>query len=404
MKRFFEKFKGVKPIDVLHIFLFVAALPIALVYKLFRRDLWLICDNGAEASDNGYWLYEYIRREHPEQDCLYAVNKNSRDRDKVAALGKPVNYGSFLHWILYLTAKVNISSQKGGKPNYAVCYLLEVYGILRNKRVFLQHGVILTDIEFLYYENTKMDMFVTSTYREWEYVNSHYGYPEGVVQLLGLTRFDRLHDFETVPKQILIMPTWREWLGEGSLVKNIEKDKENFVSSDYYKRWSAVIKSDRLREICEKYGCTVMFCPHRDTQRFLSCFETDNPYLTVCDYDHFNVQELLKSSAFMITDFSSVQIDFAYMKKPLAYFHFDYKEYTEHHYHMGYYSYEKDGFGPAFSDENELLSYVEQAAANNFVNDEKYLNRHSEFFTLYDTDNCKRNYEAIKERYRSIDN
>ena len=399
MQRFREKLKGVKPRDYFHILLFLLALPIALVYKLFRRDLWLICDNGAEASDNGYWLYEYIRREHPGQDCVFAVNRDSRDREKVERLGKTVAYGTFMHWILYLTAKVNISSQKGGKPNFAVCYLLEVYSIMHNKRVFLQHGVILTDIEFLYYENTKMDMFVTSTYREWDYVNSHYGYPEGVVKLLGLPRWDRLHDFNTVPNQILIMPTWRGWLGEGDLVKDREKDRQNFMSSDYYKNWNAVISSKRLTEICRKYGCTVMFCPHRDTQRFLDCFETDNEYLTVCDYDHYNVQELLKSSAFMITDFSSVQIDFAYMKKPIAYFHFDYKDYTERHYHKGYFEYERDGFGAVFERPEELLDHVEQAAANGFKNEQKYLDRHRKFFTLYDTDNCKRNYEAIRERY-----
>ena len=399
MRRFTEKFKQVKPRDILHIFLFLFALPIALVYKQRRRDLWLICDNGVEAADNGFWLFEYIRREHPEQDCVFAVERNSRDREKVASLGKTVDYGSFRHWVLYLTARVNISSQKGGKPNFAVCYLLEVYGILKNKRVFLQHGVILTDIEFLYYENTKMDMFVTSTYREWEYVNSHYGYPEGVVKLLGLARFDRLHDFDTTAKQILIMPTWRDWLGTNALAKDAAKDRQNFESSEYFKRWSAVVKSSRLREICEKYGCTVMFCPHRDTQRFIELFKTDNPYLTVCDYDHFNVQELLKSSAFMITDFSSVQIDFAYMKKPIAYFHFDYDDYTQRHYHKGYYDYERDGFGPAFGSEDDLLDYVESAAAAGFVNEDKYLKRHEDFFTLYDTDNCKRNYEAIKERY-----
>ncbi len=55
--------------------------------------------------------------------------KNSVDYENVKKTGKTVKYGSFAHWILYLTAKVNISSQKGGKPNYAVCYLLEVYGI-----------------------------------------------------------------------------------------------------------------------------------------------------------------------------------------------------------------------------------------------------------------------------------
>ncbi len=370
-----------------------------MIYRIFRRDLWLICDNGVEASDNGFWLFEYIRREHPEQDCVFAVNKNSRDRAKVEKLGKIVNYGTFMHWILYLAAKVNISSQKGGKPNFAVCYLLEVYGILHNNRVFLQHGVILTDIEFLYYENTKMSMFVTSTYREWDYVQSKYGYPEGVVKLLGLPRFDRLHDFDVVPKQILIIPTWRDWLGTDALSKNLEKDKQNFISSEYFKRWSAVVKSEKLKEICEKYGCTVMFCPHRDTQRFIDCFESDNPYLTMCDYDHFNVQDLLKSSAFMITDFSSVQVDFAYMKKPLAYFHFDYEDYTAHHYHKGYFDYEEDGFGAIFSDENALLDYIEKKASENFVNDPIYLERHKNFFTLYDTKNCERNYNAIKERW-----
>ena len=341
MKRFIEKFKGVKPVDILHIFLFLFALPISLVYRINRKDLWLICDNGTEASDNGYWLFKYIRENHPEQDCVFAVHKTSVDFDKVNSLGKTVEYGSFMHWILYLTARVNISSQKGGKPNFAVCYLLEVYGILKNNRVFLQHGVILTDIEFLYYENTKMSLFVTSTYREWEYVNSRYGYPEGVVQLLGLPRFDKLHDFNTVPSQILIMPTWRDWLGTNSLAKNPERDRENFAGSKYYKMWSSVVKSERLKEICKQYGCTVMFCPHRDTQRFIDMYETDNPYLTICDYEHFNVQQLIKSSAFMITDYSSVQIDFAYMKKPLAYFHFDYEDYTLHHYHKGYYDYEK---------------------------------------------------------------
>lgn len=399
MSRFIEKLKLVKLRDILHIFLFIFALPIALVYRCFRRDLWLICDNGIEASDNGFWLFKYICEEHPEQDCVYAVCKTSVDYDKVKNTGRVVQYGSFRHWILYLTARVNISSQKSGKPNFAVCYLLEVYGILKNNRVFLQHGVIFNDIAFLYYKNTKMSMFVTSTYREWEYVDSVYGYPKGAVQLLGLARFDRLHDFNTVANQILIMPTWRDWLGTNALSKNIEHDKKKFCESDYYKNWSRIINSERLEEICQRYGCTVMFFPHRDTQRFIDCFKSDNPYLTVCSYPEYNVQELMKSSAFMVTDYSSVQFDFAYMKKPLAYFQFDYEHFYQAHYQKGYFDYYTDGFGPVFKDENGLMDYIEKMAEKSFVNDEKYLKRHKEFFTLYDTDNCKRNYEAIKERW-----
>lgn len=399
MNRFFEKLALVKPRDILHIFMFILALPVSLVYRLFRMNLWLVCDNGIEASDNGFCLFEYICKNHPEQDCVFAVYKTSTDYEKVRKTGKTVKYGSFMHWVLYLTARVNISSQKSGKPNYAVCYLLEVYGILKNTRVFLQHGVILTDIDFLYYKNTKMSMFVTSTYREWEYVNERYGYPKGVVKLLGLPRFDRLHDFNTVPRQILIMPTWRDWLGTNALAKNPERDRENFCQSDYFKYWSKLINSERLKQICEDFGCTVMFCPHRDTQRFITCFESDNPYLTVCSYPQYNVQELMKSSAFMITDYSSVQIDFAYMKKPLAYFQFDYERFSREHYKKGYFDYNDDGFGPVFNIESSLLDYIESMAENNFENAEMYLSRHKDFFTLYDTDNCKRNFDAIKEMF-----
>ena len=401
MSRFREKLKFVKAKDILHIFLFIFALPIALVYKLFRRDLWLICDNGVEATDNGFCLFKYICENHPKQDCVYAVNKTSVDYENVKNTGKTVNYGSFKHWILYLTAKANISSQKGGKPNYAVCYLLEVYGILRNKRVFLQHGVILTDIEFLYYKNTKMDMFTTSTYREWEYVNNNYGYPEGVVKLLGLPRFDNLHDFKTVKNQILIMPTWRDWIGTDALEKNAEENAKVFMESDYYKNWNSVINSKRLEDICRKYNCTVMFYPHRDMQRFVTCFSKSNPYLTICRYPEYKVTELMTSSAFMITDYSSVQIDFAYMKKPLAYFQFDYERFCKSHYGKGYFDYTDDGFGPVFGDVESLMTHIEKMAETSFENIEPYKSRHTAFFDLYDCKNCKRNYEAIKERYSS---
>lgn len=399
MKKFFKKFKNVKPLDILHVFLFLFALPIALVYRLKRKDLWLICDNGNEAADNGFVFFKYVCENHPEQDCVYAVYKTSKDFETVRNTGKTVEYGSFRHWILYLTAKVNISSQKSGKPNYAVCNLLEVYGILKNNRVFLQHGVILTDIEFLYWENTKMSMFVTSTYREWEYVNGHYGYPEGAVKMLGLPRFDQLHGKTPEKGQILIMPTWREWLGEAALTKNVKKDIARFTGTEYYKRWNEVLCSERLRLLCESYGCKVMFYLHRDAQRYADCFSTENPYITVCRYPEYNAGDLIRSSAFMVTDYSSVQVDFAYMKKPLCYYHFDYEEFSLKHYHKGYFDYETDGFGPVFKNVDELIGYIESAAKNAFQNGEPYLSRHKEFFNLYDTDNCKRNFEAIKEKW-----
>ena len=397
--RFFKKLKYVKLRDIGHIFLFAAALPFALFEKTRRKDLWLICDNGKEAADNGFVFFKYLCKTQPAWDCVFAICRDSPDRERVEAVGKTVDYGSFRHWVLYLTARVNISSQKGGKPNSAVCYLLEVYGLLKNNRVFLQHGIILTDIEFLYYKNTGMSLFVTSTTREYEYVRDNYGYPSGVVKLLGLPRFDNLHNLPPAEKQILIMPTWREWLGYSSFVKDFDKNLTEFRNSEDYRRYLELINNKKLTKLCEEKGYSVKFYLHREAQRFADCFFSDNKNLIICKYPEYRVDELLKSSTFLITDYSSIQTDFAYMKKPLCYFQFDYERFTKEHYKKGYFSYQEDGFGPIFKASDEVVDYVTELAEINFKNPDKYRSRQDDFFDLYDADNCKRIFNAIKDKW-----
>ena len=394
---FFQKLQRVRIGDIGHIFLFLFALPVALVYRLFRKNLWLVCDNKNEARDNGYWLYKYIREKYPEQDIVYAINKKSRDFLRVKDLGKTVNYGSYLHWILYLTAKKNISSQKGGKPNAAVCYFLEVNGILKNTRVFLQHGVIKDDMPWLYYENTKMKMFVCSTFREWKFVSETYHYPDGYVRELGLCRFDGLHDFEVKPKQILLMPTWRSWIATPTSASYEIEDVSEFENTEYFRAWNEFLNSGRLADILEKNDMKLVFYPHRDMQMFLDKFGINSDRIITAKFPEYDVQELLKESAYLITDFSSIAMDFAYMKKRLMYYQFDYEDFRKGQYGEGYFSYENDGFGKVCYTLETALDEIEKAVRENFVNEEIYLKRHDEFFDLFDTNNCERNYRAVKE-------
>ena len=165
-QKIFEKLKMVRLSDLVHIFKFLLALPIAWIVKRSHRDLWLICDYEMEARDNPYWLFKYIREEHPEQEIIYAINPHSADYERVAKLGPTVAYGSLKHWIYYLAASKNISSQKGGKPNAAICFALEVSGLLKNTRIFLQHGIIKDDLSYLYYRNTKMRKIGRASCRE----------------------------------------------------------------------------------------------------------------------------------------------------------------------------------------------------------------------------------------------
>ena len=82
---FLEKLKRVKPGDLLHIIKFILAFPIAVVYRLFRRDLWLLCDTENECRDNGFWLYKYLR-ENTSEDAVYAINRKSPDYARVKDL------------------------------------------------------------------------------------------------------------------------------------------------------------------------------------------------------------------------------------------------------------------------------------------------------------------------------
>lgn len=392
-KSFLEKLKTVKLADLLAVFLFLLACPIAFVYKRMRPHLWLLCEYGPEARDNAYFLFRYLRTEQPQVDAVYALNRSSIDMDRVTPLGEVVAYGSLKHWIYYLAAEVNISSQKGGKPNAAVCYALEVItGLLKNTRVFLQHGIIKDDLPFLHYEKTKLSMFMTSTRREYEFVRDTFGYPEGSIVLTGLCRYDNLFDTSD-GATIGIMPTWREWLYQAHEMEEVEGTTD-FEETVFYKMWSGLIK-----ELIAKYEDTnvrIVLCLHRNLQHYNGSFEKLGGRLEVVNLGNGDVADVLKSSTCLITDYSSVAIDFAYLRKPLAYYQADHVQFRAHHLPEGYFDYERDGFGKVCYTREEMAAWVDACVSSGFRAAEPYITRVEEFFEFHDRNYCERNYLAIK--------
>lgn len=391
-----QKLQRVKGKDLWHIILFLCALPVSMVFRSFHKGMWLICDAENEARDNGYWLFRYIVENHPEQEAVYAINKRSPDFDRVKGLGKVIQFGSFQHWLYYLSAEKNISSQKSGKPNAAVCYFLEVYGLYKNTRVFLQHGITKDDMEFLYYKHTKMRLFVCAVEDEYEYVKSRFGYPEGWVQNLGFCRFDNLFDTSSGRRQILVMPTWRNWIGITTSKSYQYENVDDFTSTEYYKNWYGFLKSPQLYRLLEEYNAQLVFYPHREMQKYAGHFSIGHPSVTIAKWPEHDVQELLKSSSFLITDYSSIAMDFAYMKKPLAYFQFDYGMYRKGHYPEGYFCYEEDGFGKVCKTLDALLDELESVLDRGFTMETSYRERAEKFYQIFDKKNCERNFLAIQ--------
>ncbi len=392
-----EKFEMVKFHDILAGFTFLAAIPQAMMLRRKRPDLWLICEDEKEARDNGYWLYRYMRLQHPEQDCVYAIDEQSVDYNKVKDLGEVIPYGGYKHWVYYLAARKNISSQKGGKPNAAICYVLEVFGLMKNKRAFLQHGITINDVPWLHYCNTKMSLFVCGAKKEYECIRDTFGYPENAVKYLGFTRFDGLHNFEVKKDQILVMPTWREWIATPTSKSKELDNMASFTSTEYFQKWNTFLNSEKIGALLEKYQMQMVFFPHRNMQQYLSEFSTVSERMVIADWKKYDVQGLLKNSAFLITDYSSIFMDFAYMRKPMLYYQFDQEKFRRGQYNEGYFSYRKDGFGPFCETLDEVAENLETYMARGLQSDPVYLQREEDFFPLWDTDNCRRNYEAIRD-------
>ena len=125
----------VKVGDIFSFFFYVFAVPFSWIIRKKYGPFWLVCERKNEARDNGYCFFKYIKNNHPEVKAYYAITKKSQDYTKVADIDKKsiINFGSFKHWVYYLAADINISSQKEGKPNAAVCHFLEIYGLRKNR-------------------------------------------------------------------------------------------------------------------------------------------------------------------------------------------------------------------------------------------------------------------------------
>ncbi len=387
-----EKLRRVRPRDLWHLCLFLLALPAAALCRRRRPRLWLLCEYGGEARDNAFALFAYLRRERPGQDAVYAIHRDSPDYPRAAALGETVEYGSFRHWVLYLAAERNISTQKGGKPNAAVCYLLEVkLGLLRGCRVFLQHGVTKDDLPYLHYRDTRMALFVCAANPEYDFVKERFGYPPGAVRKLGFCRYDSLWDPPPPKNQVAVVPTWRDYLcrGDGGL--------EEFRRSLYCRAWGEFLRDPRLEALLEREGLELVFCPHRKMAGYLAAFDRLPPRVTRAGWEGQDIRELLLGSRLLITDYSSVAMDFAYLGRPVLYYQFDEEEYRRGHLPQGYFDYRRDGFGPVCAGAGELLEALERAAAGGFGVEPAYRERREGFFAFRDDQNCRRNYEAIRE-------
>lgn len=378
MKNILLRWKQIKFIPWVFLFKFIGF--------FIKKKHWVIFERGVDARDNGYFFYKYVKENHPEQKVYYVIDRNSADFYKVKE--DAVAYGTIKsYWMIAVANKI-ISSHYGAGIPHMNNKTFKLCGFEKNY-YFLQHGIIKDKLTALFGSEISVKLFVCGAAPEYEYVKETYGHPDGVVQYTGLARYDSLHDFQ-VKNQILLMPTWRTTI----------HGQTDITDSMYYKQWQGVLQNKRLKEFLEKNNVQLIFYPHFEVQRFTHDFMSDSENVKIADFENYDVQTLLKESKLLVTDYSSVYFDFAYMKKPVVYFQFDREEFFGKHYEKGYFDYDTMGFGDVCFDVESTVDSILKIAKNNFVPEDIYADRRKSFFPLDDTKNCERIYEIVNKSKR----
>lgn len=370
---------------------------------LLKKEIWLVMEKKTEARDNGYHFFKYLRENHPELEAYYAILPSSADIHKIENLGNILDADSFQHYVYYLAARYSINSQAyGAAPgNPRVVHKLKRFFAPNQKTIFLQHGITKDDMTDAYrYNATRFDLFCCGAKREHEYIIEKYGYPEDKAKLLGFCRYDRLmQSRDKVCRQILVMPTFRNWLQSSNVVgeaSNVEL--EHFSSTEYYQQYSKLISDSELQGFARAHGYKIVFYPHYAMQPYIRAFTPfENDVLRIASRKQYDVQDLLIESSILITDYSSVYFDFAYLQKPVIYFQFDEQEYRGKHYKKGYFDYSADGFGPVLTDYHQVIEETERIIETGATMNHMYQQRTEGFFGYHDSNNCQRTYEAIHE-------
>lgn len=359
-----------------------------IVYPFFSsKRIWIFMDLPYLADDNGINLFKYAVGVDDDIEKVFVLNKDNFAFDDISQIGKTIEYGSIKHRIYTLFAEKVISPH----PDNGLVYPFWgnypfLSGLVKFKLVFLQHGITKDNISrWLNKSDKNISLIVTASKLELEsFFKYHYNYHRDVPQLLGFPRYDALEKKEDY-REIVIMPSWRRYFHHST--------KEKILKSNYFKIYNTLINDHSLIDFCKKHGYKLIFKPHPNVYRFIELFET-NDYVTI-DSTSNSYNDIFTHASLIITDYSSIAFDFAYLKKPVIYYHYA----KDYHFDLeeSYFDYKTMGFGEVVDNHEELIDLIMEYVENECEMKDQYIKRVDDFFEFNDKNNCKRVYDAIKK-------
>jgi glycosyltransferase involved in cell wall biosynthesis len=375
-------------------------------------DAWVLIDRIENADDSAELLFRYLRTHRRKVNAWFVLQKGTPDYRRLRKDGykRVVPYGS-LRWKLLMLNCHHLVSSHADTPIVRPEVITRMLTAPTWRYSFLNHGVIKDDLS-KWLDPKDMDLFVTSTTGEYESVageGSPYRYSSRETVLSGLPRFDALlEQGERVPPEqrdlILLAPTWRNWLvRRHAKPGEVAVDLEAFDASEFAVNWLALIRSPEIERLAATHGLKVGVLLHPMLQSISAHLDVPD-HVQVLSFEGEDVRATFARARVLVTDYSSMAFNAAYIERPVVYFQFDRDRVLsgEHLGRRGYFDYERDGYGPVAATYDEALTAITETVDFGAKPRPEYASRIHEAFPHRDGKCTERVYKAIAKSSKRV--
>lgn len=349
----------------------------AKVYKFKnKKEVWLISERINSASDNSYYLYKYIQENRTDLDAYYLIDKKATSAIKKLRKYKNLIYlKSFKHKILMLVADKYITSftfEETMAPFNQNLYKKIYKKELLNKKVIsIQHGMIIHNISPYLSKNCyKVDYITANSKYEKEIIMETLGYNDDEVLITGMARHDNLLETSKMSNEILFMPTWQRGL------QNLSQSQ--FLQTEYYKKLNHFINHPLLYNYLKDNNLTLNVLMHPQFEKYSEQLTGNDENVKFQSTTKVEIPDLIAKSKFLITDFSSVAVDFLFQKKNVVFY--QYNKYASHHVPSKQIRYEE--IGEVVANLEELFATLNKFKDNQFALLPKYENSYERLYEV----------------------
>ncbi len=362
-----------------------------------KKQIWLTFDQLFKGGDNGEYFFRHVSDHHSDKVKMYYIaNKDCADYQRLKkTYGHLLPFNSWraklmaLHADCVFATRVDVKQYCGFGPQ------LEKYfrNLLHYDVFCLQHGLTIQRIaqyQNRLFDDTKL-YFCVSPNEVQNLLHPVYGYRSEDLILTGAPRYDGLVNRDQ--KQILIAPTWRRNVTAGTNKKgHMHEYSVNFKETEYFRIYNGLINNKKLIECAKETGYRIIYLVHPILSPQVGDFSGPEQVTILAGAKgDVSYEKLMCESSLMLTDHSGIQFDFAYMRKPLIYYHPDT---LPPQYDAGGMDYDTQAFGPVCRNEQEVVDAMCRAMRRSCKMEEEYRRRVEAFFAFDDRNNCERVFIA----------